>query len=399
MARHSKAANDIRDAEIKWYQKRKRKLALYASVWSVLRVILIYICALLILAGVVHTGWRKLNDYYLAAIDPENRDAVVFAVKPGSSLTSVAKQLETDGLVRSGTVFKYYADLMGMGQRIQSGTYSMNKAMSAADLLNMLIEGDGLSKTLRITIIPGWTVEDVADYLSGLRVIESKERFLELCTQGREFENIYFIRDLIEKSFGKSVKYLLEGYLSPNTYEIYTNADEKNLIERLLRQTEAVYLSSYEERAGQLGFSMHEVFTLASIIEREAKKDDFAKASAVFHSRLSKKMSLDSDATVKYVTGSTKMALDSKDLSVDSAYNTYRHQGLPAGPICNPSMDAVMAALYPDEEYLRSGYLYFCSTDPNSGKLHFSRTLEEHEAAVAMYRPLWEEFDRNRGNR
>ena len=78
-------------------------------------------------------------------------------------------------------------------------------------------------------------------------------------------------------------------------------------------------------------------------------------------------------------------------------YNTYTRKGLPVGPICNPSMDAVVAALYPDEQYVAQKYLYFCSTDPSSGELHFSKTLKEHEAAVAMYRPLWEEYDRSRG--
>lgn len=143
--------------------------------------------------------------------------------------------------------------------------------------------------------------------------------------------------------------------------------------------------------------TMDEVMTLASMIEKEAKKGDFAKVSAVFHNRLKQNMTLGSDVTVKYVSGSQKMALGDSDLAVDSPYNTYTHKGLPVGPICNPSMDAVVAALYPDEQYVAQKYLYFCSTDPSSGALHFSKTLEEHEAAVAMYRPLWEEYDRSRG--
>ena len=133
------------------------------------------------------------------------------------------------------------------------------------------------------------------------------------------------------------------------------------------------------------------------MIEKEAKTADFAKVSAVFHNRLKKGMPLGSDVTVKYVSGSQKMALSDSDLAVDSAYNTYTRTGLPVGPICNPSMDAVVAALYPDEQYVAQKYLYFCSTDPDSGELHFSKTLEEHNAAVAMYRPLWEEYDRSRG--
>ncbi|MBQ2949351.1 MAG: endolytic transglycosylase MltG, partial [Clostridia bacterium] len=191
--------------------------------------------------------------------------------------------------------------------------------------------------------------------------------------------------------------YALEGYLSPNTYEIYTSSSADTIIKRLLSQTEAAYSLSYDERAQELGMTMDEVFALASMIEKEAKTADFAKVSAVFHNRLKKDMTLGSDVTVKYVSGSEKMYLTDSDLDVDSPYNTYRHKGLPVGPICNPSMDAVVAALYPDEQFLAQKYLYFCSTDPDSGSLHFSRTLKEHEAAVAMYRPLWEEYDRSRG--
>lgn len=143
--------------------------------------------------------------------------------------------------------------------------------------------------------------------------------------------------------------------------------------------------------------TMDEVFTLASMIEKEAKTADFARVSAVFHNRLKLGMTLGSDVTVKYVSGSEKMVLSSSDLSVESPYNTYTRKGLPVGPICNPSMDAVVAALYPDEQYVAQKYLYFCSKDPNSGELYFSKTQEEHDAAVAMYRPLWEEYDRSRG--
>ena len=143
--------------------------------------------------------------------------------------------------------------------------------------------------------------------------------------------------------------------------------------------------------------TMDEVFTLASMIEKEAKTEDFAKVSAVFHNRLKRDMTLGSDVTVKYVSGSEKMFLKDSDLDVDSPYNTYRRKGLPLGPICNPSMGAVVAALYPDEQYVAQKYLYFCSKDPDSGELYFSKTQQEHDAAVAMYRPLWEEYDRSRG--
>ncbi|MDR0929963.1 MAG: endolytic transglycosylase MltG, partial [Oscillospiraceae bacterium] len=150
-------------------------------------------------------------------------------------------------------------------------------------------------------------------------------------------------------------------------------------------------------RAEELGMTMDEVITLASLIEKEGKAADFNKVSAVFHGRLQLGMALGSDVTIKYYTGSQKMALTNTELNTDSPYNTYLHQGLPPGPICNPSKAAIQAALYPDEAFLSEGYLYFCSTSPEEGTLVFNKTLAAHEAAVRQYQPLWLEYDRERG--
>ena len=320
-----------------------------------------------------------------------------FEVASGSSLSSVARKLEAAGLISNNTVFKYMADFMGMGQKIQSGDYELSRSMSATEILDQLISGDGKPLTAKITIIPGWTVENIADYLVEMDILDDRNELLSLCKTGENYSGYYFVEEILKTDDHAQRIYALEGYLSPNTYEVYTSTTADAIIRRLLSQTEAAYQIAYDERAQELGMTMDEVFTLASMIEKEAKKAEFAKVSAVFHNRLKKNMTLGSDVTIKYVSGSEKMSLNNNDLAVDSPYNTYQHTGLPVGPICNPSMGAVVAALYPDEQYLAQKYLYFCSTDPNSGSLHFSKTLEEHEAAVAMYRPLWEEYDRNRG--
>jgi UPF0755 protein len=191
--------------------------------------------------------------------------------------------------------------------------------------------------------------------------------------------------------------YALEGYLSPNTYEVYTTASVNDVIRKLLSQTGVVFTDAYQERASELNMSIDQVLTLASMIEKEAKTGDFKKVSAVFHNRLRVNMMLGSDVTVQYSTGSEKMALTNKELSVISAYNTYTNTGLPVGPICSPSKGAIEAALYPDEQFMADGYFYFCSKDPSSGDLDFSKTAAEHDAKVAGYRQSWEEYDRERG--
>lgn len=393
-----KKKRPLRDAEEReLIESRRYGFFWYDWIWRVLRPILVFVCSFVIICGLVYTGWQKVDEMFFAPTDSQNQEVVSFSVKSGSSLSAVSKNLEAAGLIHNHTVFKYMADFMGMGQKIQSGDYELTRAMSATEILDQLISGDGKPLTMKITIIPGWTVEDVANYLVEIKVLSSADEFLSLCKSGEAYNGYYFIEEVMKTGTVSQRKYALEGYLSPNTYEIYTSSSADTLIKRLLTQTEAAYLSGYDERAQELGLTMDEVFTLASMIEKEAKTSDFAKVSAVFHNRLKAGMTLGSDVTVKYASGSQKMLLNDSDLAVDSPYNTYTHKGLPVGPICNPSMDAVVAALYPDEQYVAQKYLYFCSAEPESGKLVFSKTLEEHNKAVSYYRQYWEEYDKSRG--
>ncbi len=393
-----KKKRPLRDAEEReLIESRRYGFFWYDWIWRVLRPILVFVCSFVIICGLVYTGWQKVDEMFFAPTDSQNQEVVSFSVKSGSSLSAVSKNLEAAGLIHNHTVFKYMADFMGMGQKIQSGDYELTRAMSATEILDQLISGDGKPLTMKITIIPGWTVEDVANYLVEIKVLSSADEFLSLCKSGEAYNGYYFIEEVMKTGTVSRRKYALEGYLSPNTYEIYTSSSADTLIKRLLTQTEAAYLSGYDERAQELGLTMDEVFTLASMIEKEAKTSDFAKVSAVFHNRLKAGMTLGSDVTVKYASGSQKMSLNDNDLAVDSPYNTYTHKGLPVGPICNPSMDAVVAALYPDEQYVAQKYLYFCSAEPESGKLVFSKTLEEHNKAVSYYRQYWEEYDKSRG--
>ena len=393
-----KKKRPLHDAEEReLIESRRYGFFWYDWIWRVLRPILVFVCSFVIICGLVYTGWQKVDEMFFAPTDSQNQEVVSFSVKSGSSLSAVSKNLEAAGLIHNHTVFKYIADFMGMGQKIQSGDYELTRAMSATEILDQLISGDGKPLTMKITIIPGWTVEDVANYLVEIKVLSSADEFLSLCKSGEAYNGYYFIEEVMKTGTVSQRKYALEGYLSPNTYEIYTSSSADTLIKRLLTQTEAAYLSGYDERAQELGLTMDEVFTLASMIEKEAKTSDFAKVSAVFHNRLKAGMTLGSDVTVKYASGSQKMSLNDSDLAVDSPYNTYTHKGLPVGPICNPSMDAVVAALYPDEQYVAQKYLYFCSAEPESGKLVFSKTLEEHNKAVSYYRQYWEEYDKSRG--
>lgn len=369
----------------------------YSALWNILRPLLIAATALIVVVGLLASGWNWVYGEFLAPVDAANGESVNFNIESGQSLTRVANNLEAAGLVRSKTVFKYYCDFAGFGQKIQSGAYVLNRGMSMTEIADLLTRGDGIPIVRNVTMIPGWTIEDFAARLVENGTLTDSAEFLELCRTGTAFSDYYYIANVLSSANVSQRKYVLEGYLSPNTYEVYTNATAEDIIRKLLSQTERAFPAEYQDRAEQLGYTMDQMLALASMIEKEAKENEFAKVSAVFHNRLKQGIKLGSDVTIHYVTGLRKMALDQNDLNVQSLYNTYMYSGLPLGPVCNPSPAAITAALYPDETYLAENYLYFCSKNPESGELHFSKTLAEHEAAVAIYAPLWEAYDASRG--
>ena len=377
--------------------EREYGLYWYSGLWNILRPILIACATLVVVIGLIYTGWTKIYDGFLSPMEPGSTEEVGFTVENGQSLTKVSNNLEAAGLIHNRSVFKYYCDFAGMGQKIQAGSYKLTRSMTMSEIADQLTTGDGNPIVRNITLIPGWTVEDFAEKLASDGVIADKDAFLELCKTGDAFTDYYYIADVKATANASKRRYILEGYLAPNTYEVYMTATDEEILRKLLSQTEAVFPADYQTRATELGMTMDEVITLASLIEKEAKAADFTKVSAVFHNRLKQNIKLGSDVTIHYITGVRKMNLTNSDLQIDSPYNTYQYAGLPVGPICNPSAEAITAALYPDETYVAENYLYFCSKDPESGELYFSKTQAEHDQAVAIYAPLWQAYDESRG--
>ena len=377
--------------------EREYGLYWYSGLWNILRPVLIACATLVVVIGLIYTGWTKIYDGFLSPMEPGSTEEVGFTVENGQSLTKVSNNLEAAGLIHNRSVFKYYCDFAGMGQKIQAGSYKLTRSMTMSEIADQLTTGDGNPIVRNITLIPGWTVKDFAEKLASDGVIADKDAFLELCKTGDAFTDYYYIADVKATANASKRRYILEGYLAPNTYEVYMTATDEEILRKLLSQTEAVFPADYQTRATELGMTMDEVVTLASLIEKEAKAADFTKVSAVFHNRLKQNIKLGSDVTIHYITGVRKMNLTNSDLQIDSPYNTYKYAGLPVGPICNPSAEAITAALYPDETYVAENYLYFCSKDPESGELYFSKTQAEHDQAVAIYAPLWQAYDESRG--
>jgi UPF0755 protein len=259
------------------------------------------------------------------------------------------------------------------------------------DVLDKISEGETSTNVVKIFLPEGGTIADLANSLENLGLIQDKNAFIQNMQDPTPFVAYSFLEEAAVSKDDRIVA--MEGYLFPDTYQVFTNASEDEIVRKFLTRFNGIFTTAYTQRAEVLGMSIDEVITLASLIQREGKDKDFAKISAVFHNRLSRGMRMDSDVTVQYVLGIKRLNLTTQEIEVDSPYNTYKHTGLPPGPICNPGKAAIEAALWPDEAYVEQGMLYFCLTDPETGDLVFAKTLSEHNKNVQKYRPLWQKHD------
>jgi len=366
------------------------------ALWRVLRRIIIFLCSVAVIFGGVAFAYRHVTDNYLAPVDENDFTPVEVTIKRGSGKSTIAKALEEAGVIRSKSVFKLYVDVFGYASRLKAGTYILDPSMEYREILDKLAKGDGRGNTTSFIVIEGYTIEEMSSKLYENQKINNVNTFRELCTKTDNLEYLVLMTKMAEDVPAdklKQRKYLLEGYLFPDTYEIYVGASQETIIEKMAVKMDSIFNEERMAQCEALNMTPDEIITLASVIEKEGRPDDFAKISAVFHLRLQKDMKLQSCATLQYALGIKRIVLTGDDTASESLYNTYKYAGLPVGPICAPSEKAIDAALNPDREFMEQGYLYFVTTDPESGTLEFNITEEAHEAAAEKYRPLWIAYD------
>ena len=291
----------------------------------------------------------------------------VIQVSRGAGLQQIAGQLHGAGLIRHPLPFVLYAKAKGMAPRLQAGEYVLRASMSPVEILDVLYHGRVMHHAL--TIPEGATLRDIAALVEA-RDLGSEQRVLALGSDAA------FIASL-----GLAVG-SLEGYLFPDTYHVTRDMDEADLLTLMVRTFDRNYTPEIIAKAADLGLPQHAVVTLASLVEKEAQLDSERELiAAVFHNRLRRRMRLQCDSTVIYALGEAFNGnLRKADLRIDSPYNTYRHAGLPPGPIANPGRRSIAAAVTP----AAVTYLYFVATREN-GAHYFSNTLKEHNRAVRKY--------------
>lgn len=393
------------------HEDREYGLYWYAWLWKLLRPVLIFLCSVLMVIGMVSIGYDRVYGAFFAPVARDSVEVVDFQINSGETVTEIGERLVEANLLRDKRVFKYMVQFRGLTNSLSYGVFKLSPGMNVNQIIEELTSGSQTNERV-ITIVPGWTCEDIANYLVEIGALEDTGEFLSLCNNVDLFVgSSYALRDAQNAGTLAGRKYALEGYLAPDTYRIFTSATPESIIRTLLNQhnkvIDSVYYANraeyYTDEEGvyheveryDSGLSMDQIVTLASMIEKEAaNREDYARVSAVFHNRLRQGMKLESDPTATYLLGVNKLALTEAETGAINNYNTYYLPGLPVGPICNPSVAALEAAQAPDMDYINQNYLYFCATEPGSGKLAFSIDKAEHDANVAMYRPLWEEYDR-----
>jgi UPF0755 protein len=285
-------------------------------------------------------------------------DLVEVAIPSGSTATQAASLLKKEGVVRSAWLFRAAARVAGIDRRLKPGAYRFYAHMPLWQLIPLLGSG---SPEDRVLIPEGFATWQIAERLQATHICPAAD----------------FRQFVAEHRF--------EGYLFPTTYAL-TPAPASHIAERMRREFALHIEAEFRRTSPKPSFTLHQLLTLASIVEREAaRKAEGPLIAAVYFNRLKKRMRLEADPTVQYALGSWKKGLTLEDLHVNSSYNTYVHYGLPPGPICNPGLEAFKAVLHPAQ----TEAIYFVAD--NSGGHAFSTNLEDHLRAKRALKKLLRE--------
>ncbi len=329
----------------------------------------------LVIAGIIvisvlviaFIGWS----FYAAVYRWQSPAAADVEIEQGLTASAIAQQLADNQVIKTPQVFSAYVRLRGLGGQVKAGEYEFPAGITADQVVMMLVKGQ--VKKYQLQIIEGWTINDIVKYLSGLT-------FLKDPAIPQEFDRLTKDKVYIESLGFKDIA-SLEGYLFPDTYDVFRPKTADEIIKRFVARFREIYTPEYAALADRLGMSQQQIVTLASIIEKETgKAEERGIVSSVFWNRLKQNMPLQTDPTVIYGIPDFNGNLTRADLDNGAnPYNTYVRLGLPPGPICNPGRASLDAALNPAQ----TKYLYFVSR--NDGSHVFSETLEEHQRAVAQY--------------
>ncbi|GGI64503.1 endolytic transglycosylase MltG [Enterococcus alcedinis] len=346
------------------------------------RIATIVVVTLLIVLSISGYSFYRHVTESLAPFDKENKEMVFVEVPVGSSNKMIGNILEDHKIIKDGTIFNFFTKFNNYSG-FQAGRYQFSPSMTLDEISQQLKEG-GLAADqadARLTIPEGYDINQIGDILEKETSFK-KADFIALMTDDAFFDKLMkqYPELLTDASEAKGVRYRLEGYLFPATYDYFEGMAIEDFVSPMVGKTNEV-LSAYYEQIEESDWNVHEVLTLASLVEKEGVEDmDRRMIAQVFFNRLAIDMPLQSDIAILYALGVHKELVTYADLEVDSPYNLYKHTGFGPGAFNNPGENAIQAVLNPE----KNSYYYFVA-DLATGKVYFSETLEEHNRLVEQY--------------
>ena len=315
-------------------------------------------------------------------VDTAQTELVSFEIEQGASVKEVSKALEKEGIIRNSKLFNFYLKFKNVSG-FKSGLYHVSKSMTLDEIIAEL-SGQGKDKdqnATKVLIREGEQLTEIAKEVEKSTKYSAEDFMAKV--QDEDFLR-YLVQKfpkLLTQSYnGYQVKYVLEGYLFPATYDMNDSKTLQMLITEMVAKTDEV-MSKYYDKILASDYTLQEIMALASLIEKEGTKlEDRKKISSVFHNRIKENMKLQTDVSVQYALGEHKEALSLEDLEVDSPYNLYQNYGVGPGPYNSPSEDAIVAALEPE----KTDYLYFLA-DIHTKEIYYAKTYEEHLELKAKY--------------
>ncbi|MDO8667948.1 MAG: endolytic transglycosylase MltG [bacterium] len=315
--------------------------------------------------------WQNLN----SPVDLNAKEQI-FLVSKGETVSEIISNLKNENLIKSPVYFKYqiWRDKLN----IKAGEYLISPRLTAKEIIKILTQGDALSREKQIRIIEGWNLKDIGDYLKKNNVVGSGD-YLGLVQDSIGGWKFSFSKPSFLSDAPKQAN--LEGYLFPDTYRIFNDTLAEQVISKMLNNFDKKLTSEMRAEIKRQKKTIYEIITMASIIEKEVRStDDMRIVSGIFWNRIKNGQGLESCATLAYILGVNKLQYSLADTKIDSPYNTYKYRDLPPGPIANPGLNAIKAAIYPES----TAYNYFLS-DPATGQTIYSKTLEEHNLNKFKY--------------
>lgn len=331
---------------------------------------------------ITKSAYSYTEDIIISESDRVNNSDVsktTLTVTDQTTIDDIAENLFSADCITNKDYFILEAKLSHNTTGFIPGEYSISSNMSSNKILSLLTTNiTGENETVKFTIPEGYTISQIGDVLETKEIV-TKDAFIDAVIN-RDYSSEYSF--LQEIPANRHYKYTLEGYLFPDTYIVHKGISPEEIIIMMLNRFEEIF-NRYKGYANSSNYSIHELLTIASIVEQEAKLDEERPMIAgVVYNRLNANMNLQMCSTIQYALTKRKSSLTLDDLQVESDYNTYLNSGLPIGPICNPGEACIKAALMPSEH----DYYYFVVEDSEVGSHYFSSSNEEHIAAKSRYR-------------